>query len=256
MPFSLYYLYHSGFALCFDNFTVLIDYFEDSVDAEHGIFHEELLKRPGTLYVLSSHFHQDHFNPLIFDFLEEKEDLRYILSKDIYKKRKKWLPVDDIAFLSVGDTYADQNLSIKAYGSTDVGVSFYFEAGGHKFFHAGDLNNWHWQDESTPEESAGCEKLFLVELKKIKEELPALDVVLFPADPRLGSDYLRGPRQFIEAVPSKVLVPMHFDAEYGKANAMQQIAAERGTSFVELHERGEGFAFADDLSFNKLITSN
>lgn len=57
---ELIYLYHSGFALLGEGFTVIMDYFEDSVSATSGVVHDELLKRPGKLYVLSSHSHADH----------------------------------------------------------------------------------------------------------------------------------------------------------------------------------------------------
>lgn len=57
---ELIYLYHSGFALLGEGFTIIMDYFEDSVSATSGIVHDELLKRPGKLYVLSSHSHADH----------------------------------------------------------------------------------------------------------------------------------------------------------------------------------------------------
>ena len=53
---ELVYIYHSGFALLGEGFTVIIDYYRDSVEKNlTGIVHGELLKRPGRLYVLSSH---------------------------------------------------------------------------------------------------------------------------------------------------------------------------------------------------------
>ena len=60
--FDLVYLYHSGFALCFDKFSVLIDYYEDSMGTQTGFVHDHLVKRPGPLYILASHFHADHFS--------------------------------------------------------------------------------------------------------------------------------------------------------------------------------------------------
>lgn len=61
---KLIYIYHSGFALVGENFTVIIDYYKDSASQLlTGVVHDELLERPGKLYVLSSHSHADHFNP-------------------------------------------------------------------------------------------------------------------------------------------------------------------------------------------------
>ena len=50
----LVYIYHSGFALEADGFSILIDYFKDSdPDPAKGYVRSELLKRAGTLYILS-----------------------------------------------------------------------------------------------------------------------------------------------------------------------------------------------------------
>ena len=56
---KLDYIYHSGFAIEADGITVIIDYYKDSSEEapDRGIVHDHLLKKPGTLYVLSSHFH-------------------------------------------------------------------------------------------------------------------------------------------------------------------------------------------------------
>ena len=43
---ELVYLYHSGFALLGESFTVVFDYYEDSESAVSGILHDELLQRP------------------------------------------------------------------------------------------------------------------------------------------------------------------------------------------------------------------
>lgn len=244
-PFSLIYLHHSGFALCFAHFTVLIDFYQDSVDETHGLLHDEILNRSGPLYVLCSHFHQDHFNPHIFTFSERKSPVRFVLSKDIYKKRRQWLPVDDIAFVSAGDVYTDDNLQITAFGSTDVGVSFFIEAQSLKIFHAGDLNNWHWQDESTPSEAAAAERMYLTELKKIAEKVPCLDIAMFPVDPRLGSDYMRGAMQFLQQIKTSFLVPMHFWEQPDKAAAAAQYSEEFGCRTLMPEHRGFVFSRTD-----------
>lgn len=85
---QLIYLYHSGFALLFDRMTVVFDFYEDSLGPNSGCLHSDLLRRPVPLYVLASHFHADHFNPHIFSWREQKADVRYILSKDIWRHRR------------------------------------------------------------------------------------------------------------------------------------------------------------------------
>ena len=83
---KLDYIYHSGFAIEAEEVTILIDYYKDSSETEHnrGIVHDYLLKRPGKLYVLATHFHPDHFNREILSWKEQRPDIIYIFSKDIY----------------------------------------------------------------------------------------------------------------------------------------------------------------------------
>ena len=54
----LTYIYHSGFAIETEGYTILIDYFKDTGKTpDTGFVHDELLQRAGTLYILSTHFH-------------------------------------------------------------------------------------------------------------------------------------------------------------------------------------------------------
>lgn len=47
-------------------------------------------------------------------------------------------------------------------------------------------------DESTEEEWKRDEQKFLNELKIIKEKYDKVDIAMFPIDPRLGTEYMRG----------------------------------------------------------------
>ena len=149
---KLDYIYHSGFAIEAVGTTVIIDYYKDSSEEapDRGIVHDHLLKKPRTLYVLSSHFHPDHFNRDILSWKEQRPDIRYIFSKDILKHRRA--TAEDAVYINKGDVYEDENIRIEAFGSTDVGISFLIDLQGVRLFHAGDLNNWHWSEESTPQE--------------------------------------------------------------------------------------------------------
>ena len=199
---KLDYIYHSGFAIEADGITVIIDYYKDSSEEapDRGIVHDHLLKKPGTLYVLSSHFHPDHFNRDILSWKEQWPDIRYIFSKDILKHRRA--TAEDAVYINKGDVYEDENIRIEAFGSTDVGISFLIDLQGVRLFHAGDLNNWHWADESTPQEIKKREGDFLAILNDIRKECTAFDLVMFPVDPRLGSDFARGARQWLQYIPT------------------------------------------------------
>ena len=136
---KLDYIYHSGFAIEADGVTVIIDYYKDTSEEapNRGIVHDCLLKKPGMLYVLSSHFHPDHFNREVLSWKEERPDIRYIFSKDILKHRRA--AAEDATYINKGDVYEDGHIRIEAFGSTDVGISFLIDLQGIRLFHAGDL---------------------------------------------------------------------------------------------------------------------
>lgn len=235
---KLYYIYHSGFAIVGQTAIVIIDFWEDSIDALHGIIHNELLnQKEKKIYVLSTHFHPDHFNPETLTWRQAHPDIVYILSKDILRHKKA--TDKDGLFLKKGDIFDDGTLKVKAYGSTDSGDSFHIQLEGMSFFHAGDLNNWHWIDESTPQEAKKAEGDYLAELEDIKKDITDVDVTMFPVDRRMGTEYSKGARQFSEMIKSSIFVPMHFGNDYEGGNAFQQTAETQGASFLAINHRGQ-----------------
>jgi L-ascorbate metabolism protein UlaG (beta-lactamase superfamily) len=243
---KLYYIYHSGFAIEADDTTIIIDYYKDS--SEHiynkGVVHDHLLERSGNLYVLATHFHPDHFNPEILSWREKRPDIHYIFSRDILKHRRA--KADDACYIKKGERYEDTNLCIEAFGSTDVGSSFLIDLQGVRIFHAGDLNNWHWSEESTPEEIRKAEGDYLAELRDLKVRAPQLDLVMFPVDSRMGRDYMRGAEQLVGQIKVNTFVPMHFSEDYAGGNAFRPFAELHGVRFVGITHRGEAFALFDN----------
>ena len=231
---ELIYVYHSGFVLQGKDFALLFDYYQDTPDRW---VHREFLSRPGRLYVLSSHSHPDHFNPEILTWKKDRPDIQYILSEDIRDNQQACF--HEAIFLKKGEEWNDDLVKIKAFGSTDIGISFLVDIADKRIFHAGDLNNWHWQEESTPEEIAQAEKEYLNELETLAQATDYLDLALFPVDPRLGNDYTRGARQFIDRIPTRQFVPIHFWEKYDKANAFRPYVEEQGGKFISLHQAGE-----------------
>lgn len=237
---KLIYIYHSCFALVGESFTVIIDYYKDSAQRPLvGVVHDELLKRPGKLYVLSSHSHTDHFNPEVLEWKKMHTDIHYVFSKDILENGEARL--NDACYLSQGETWADGVLEIEAFGSTDLGISFFLRLDGKLIFHAGDLNNWHWKEESMEEEVREAENAYLAELELLARRTDRVDLVMFPVDPRLGQEYMLGAKQFVDRFRVGMFVPMHFDEGYARANAFREYAESRGVRFVELTYRGEEF---------------
>lgn len=233
----LTYICHSGFAIETHNFTMIIDYSEDSLGGKRGIVYDRLLSRPYRLYVLSTHSHEDHFNPEILEWRKRRSDIRYIFSKDIEKEIKE--PIKDLVYLEKDQQFKDDLIQINAYGSTDLGVSFKITTEKKVVFHAGDLNNWHWNEESTSNEIKEAEDAYHAELNHIAATTPMLDVAMFPVDPRLGKDYMLGADEFLQKIPTKLFVPMHFDAAFDKAKAIVPIAQKYGAEVFVPSQRGE-----------------
>ena len=82
---------------------------------------------------------------------------------------------------------------------------------------------------------------FLAEVKYLKEKAPNIDLVLFPVDRRMGKDYMKGAKQFIEQIKTTIFVPMHFSEDYEGGNALLSFAENAGCRFISITHRGESF---------------
>ncbi|MDR2679652.1 MAG: MBL fold metallo-hydrolase [Tannerella sp.] len=235
---KLTYIYHSGYVTEGERCTVVTDYYRDSDDE---YVRRSLPSFPGKLYVLSSHWHPDHFNKAVLDWKNIRPDTQYILSQDILENRH--ISPKDTSALIKGDTWQDENLTVKAFGSTDVGISFLIETEGKKIFHAGDLNNWHWEEESTPEEIQTAERDFLKEIDDLRKETVRVDLAMFPVDCRLGKNYMRGAEQFVDRIHAGIFAPMHFGEKYKEANAFKPYAEKSGCKFAAWTKTGESLIF-------------
>ncbi len=238
---KLDYIYHSGFAIETHDTTIIIDYFKDSSETAYneGIVHDRLLNKPGKLYVLSTHSHPDHFNPEVLTWREKRPDIIYIFSKDILDNHKA--DSNDAIYLDKGEVYTDDTIRVEAFGSTDIGVSYLIDFNKWRFFHAGDLNNWHWSEESTAEEIEQANTDFLNELEYLHNRVKSIDLTMFPVDNRMGKDYYKGAKQFVELIKTRIFVPMHFDQTYRAADEFEPIAEANGCIFFKITHRNQSF---------------
>lgn len=207
------YLYQSGFVLELEKSIIIIDYFKAKKELLNQL-KECIANKSKKIYVLVSHSHHDHFNKDIFDWTTINSQIKFILSTEINANAVPKEKMSHITFLDKLETFEDKNIIIKAFGSTDIGASFYIESEELKIFHAGDLNNWHWNQEFSIEEAEKAENYYLDELSDIKKCVKNLDILFFPLDPRLGIDYLKGVVQFISQIKTSILIPMHFGENY------------------------------------------
>jgi len=219
------YLHHSGFTVEMDTCLIVFDYYQGN------------LKLPDKkTYVLASHMHPDHYNPAIFAWRKERPDIEYILGFDIYDDANIPHERDNITFISPYEEIQVDGLTIKAYGSTDEGVSFLVKCDGTNIFHAGDLNWWYWAGE-TLEENMLAERGFKEELVKIKGE--HIDIAFFPVDPRLEKNYWLGAELFIDEIHPHYFIPMHFWDDHKLIKLFKDKEKASSTQVIILTQRGQ-----------------
>ncbi len=234
------YIYHSCYLLEFDRFSLLFDFYEDVRRDDGSLWVSDyLINKAEDLYVFSTHSHKDHFNPQIFEWNDKKTNIKYILSKEVANVHA--LSNNNIVLLDILETFKDNNIEVRAYGSTDTGGSFCVGIEGRKYFHAGDLNNWHWNEEVSKMDAAGFENSFLCELELLAENTNQVYLAMFPIDPRLGTDYMKGAQQFVSRVSVDYFLPMHFGDNYDKANAFESYARLQNCKYLGVNKRGQTF---------------
>ncbi len=218
------YFHHSGFTVEVLDTLLVFDYWrgEHGELSEKAQLREQDLKDYKRVLIFVSHDHEDHFDEIIYSWDYQKLPITYIISDDLPagKRGKRVKPGDT---MNVGD------VTIRVFSSTDKGVSFYVSLYGLNVFHAGDLNLWHWREESTLREIAQAEKEFYAAMAPI-ERLP-MDIAMFPVDPRMGGLYEAGANYFVMSVKPRVFLPMHWQ---GRAEVAQSFARKGRTKYTEV----------------------
>ena len=195
---------HSGFLVELPEYNLIFDYFTD----KNNIITPEIFKYKKTC-IFVSHSHYDHYNKQIFGWIN-LGNIVYIIDRGC----KSW-DNEKIIKVKEGDNFNifGDEINVKTYGSTDAGVSFLVTVDGFVIFHAGDLNDWYWEDESTPEELVQDEENYIRIIRQL--EGLRIDAAFIPEDPRLGKHASRGVKHFREIVAPKKIIPMHFPNNAG-----------------------------------------
>jgi len=201
---KLIYHYHSGFSVQAGGTLLIFDYWEgdDRCLSAAGRITPQYLKAFEQIFVFVSHAHPDHLDPIVYTWKNENLPITYIVSSD--------MPVGTGGKrIAPGQTkQLTPDVSVKAFPSTDLGVSFLVNIYGLNIFHAGDLNLWHWREESTLREIEAADAAFQEAMDAIRPE--KIDVAMFPVDPRQGMMYDAGANQFILTMKPRIFIPMHW----------------------------------------------
>lgn len=220
---KVYFIRHSSFLLEMADCCILFDYYEG-----------ELPQVDKPLYVFASHSHPDHFSDEVFTVTKDKQEVFYILSKDIFRRRVPAEREERTTFVKPGETGRAGELTYHTLRSTDKGVAFVVETAQGPVYHAGDLNCWVWPG-SDPKENDAAEQAYLAQLQHLKGK--RLQAAFVPLDPRQGEFYDRGMFQFMLAADCARVFPMHMWGDFsvigqykrqypGEAGRLQDIAFE------------------------------
>ncbi len=234
------YLFHSGFLVSVDDTLLVFDYWQ----GEEGMFPEkarltqedfEAYKR---VFVFVSHSHPDHYDPVIYTWDRKKYHITYIIADELPQAAAG-------RRMKNGDTASYESMEIKAFDSTDLGVSYYVELYGVRIFHAGDLNLWHWREESTLRQIKQAEDDYYRACEPIVKE--RIDLCMFPLDPRLGGMFDAGINHFIMAAKPRVIIPMHWQRRSEVAINFARRGRTRYTEVLALTKPRE----RADITFNE-----
>ena len=215
------YLGHSAFLVEAGAKQLLFDYLGKGLD--------ESRLTDATVFV--SHAHGDHCSDAALKLIGTGK-ARGVVSFDV-KRKGGWQTVRP------GDKLEAGGVKVRAFRSTDAGVSFLAEANGLRVFHAGDLNYWHWRAESTDAEVEEARRAFDRALAEIEGE--RVDIAMFPVDPRMGDGHDEGALEFARRVKPSVIIPMHFWDRPDAALAFCAKSMPDGVRAVCLTEPGESF---------------
>lgn len=235
------YYVHSGFSCAIDGNFFIFDYWrgQDPEELEGHDLTVEKLKNYKNVYVFITHSHPDHFDPIVYEWYKELP-VNYIVSYEmpIGSRGKRMNP---------GDTYKIiEKIQVKAFDSTDLGVSYLLSYEDINIFHAGDLNFWHWREESTAQEIDEAEVQFKNAMEPIKKE--NIDIAFFPVDPRQGRLFDAGANYFLMSVKPRLMIPMHFWQKNEIAVEFARRSRSRDSEVLAMTKPGEKIRleFTDD----------
>ena len=205
------YLNHSGVLVEFKDHYCIFDYYRGELPS---------LNKKKDVIVFCSHSHNDHYNPLIFDLLNQR-GMRYqaVLANDISDENR--LSKIKHSFVKPDECYQfDGGIQVETLLSNDSGVAFIVITDEGMIYHGGDLNDWYWEGEPE-EENRELRTIYHTEIGKIKGR--HFDVAFVPLDPRLEAHYADGLLYFLENVDCDAVFPIHY---WGEPAVIQRFIVE------------------------------
>lgn len=236
MDVNIRHIFHSGIILETEDILMVFDYYKGDID----------LKDKRTI-VFVSHGHGDHYTEEIFNWQRDREHIiEYVISSDVTTSAES----QDIHVMEAYEHLNLGEVSIRSFGSTDLGLSFLINLKGLNIFYAGDLNWWHWENDPE-EENIEMEKRFKLEIEKIKMEIKKedvnIDIAFFPVDPRLKDNFSLGGEYFIKELSPTHLIPMHFGDKFDTSKNFINKMGHVETNIVDINKEHQLISLEIDV---------
>ncbi|MCF7920438.1 MAG: ankyrin repeat domain-containing protein [Candidatus Cloacimonetes bacterium] len=135
---QIYYTGHSGWVLETENRILIFDYWEnmppnDQSSLKNGYLTRAYLENNKPVSFFVSHIHEDHYDPVIFNFAD-LDNVTYYFGFNPNRE-------EEITLLTPREPLLNEGLNIYPIYSNDSGVGFLVETDGLVVFHAGDHAN-------------------------------------------------------------------------------------------------------------------
>ena len=209
------YLKHSGFLLDLERAVLVFDFFSDPAQIL-GTY--ENCGKPIIFFV--SHNHYDHWNSDILGF-RNRAGVYFVLDQAIRRELgSDPREGESLFYVQENCCYTWQFLQEAGFTglyclpSTDAGVAFFLRADSASIYHAGDLNDWNWQDAEGLEMERRYRQLIGALADCLNPE-DQLKLAFVPVDQRLGDLALAGAKIFVELIRPAYLIPMHLNGGVG-----------------------------------------
>ncbi len=227
------YYHHSGFSVASGDVLLVFDYWrgrKSRIPESLGVT-SELLAQFDKVAVFISHEHEDHYDGAVYTW-DQYAQVEYVISDTLPEAARghRMKKGDELSLFD--------RVQVKAYGSTDAGVSYLVTVDGMRFFHAGDLNFWHWRDVCNARQIQEADDDFRSEIRDLQGV--DIDVAFFPADPRMGMLFDAGANYFALTVKPRLLLPMHFWDRGEVIIEFARRARTRETEVIALTSPGQG----------------
>jgi ankyrin repeat protein/L-ascorbate metabolism protein UlaG (beta-lactamase superfamily) len=231
----VWYLGQSGWAIKTKSKLLIFDYHVFGLQADepwlvNGHINPEEIKDQD-VYVFVTHEHEDHFNPVIFDWKKSIDGIKYILG---FAPEK----ASEALVLLPRKVKTIYDMEISTIASTDAGVGFLVKVDGLTIFHAGD-HACKQKDLKGP---------YTDEIDYLADKSNGVDIVFLPItgcgfrDPEAVKS---GIKYTLEKLKPEVMFPMHitgFEYQYEKF-ARSAEKENTKTKFACAENKGDHFLY-------------